>query len=158
PASIIQGCHKLVQPRGHVFFSPINRNPQSYLFAILGAEYILRMLAKGTQDYSKCIKPSELAHDIRNTDLMLKATTGQHYHPLTKGTHNYSKFIEPSELAHDNRNKGLKLKDMTGLHYNPLTKRYSLAPNVEVNYMVYTVKEAAEASPRKQFYLTWMAP
>jgi 2-polyprenyl-6-hydroxyphenyl methylase / 3-demethylubiquinone-9 3-methyltransferase len=62
---------------------------------------------------------------------------------VAKGTHDYQKFIKPSELAHDIRGAGLKLKDMTGLHYNPLTKRYWLAPNVDVNYMVYTVKEGA---------------
>ena len=106
PASIIQACQTLVKPGGHVFFSTINRNPKSYLFAIIGAEYVLRMLAKGTHDYHKFIKPSELAHDIRNA--------------------------------------GLTLKDMTGLHFNPLTKRYWLAPNVDVNYMVYTVKAGAE--------------
>ncbi len=63
---------------------------------------------------------------------------------LAKGTHDYHKFIKPSELAHDIRQAGLKLKDMTGLHYNPLTKRYWLAPNVDVNYMVYTVNEATK--------------
>ena len=88
-----------------MYSSTINRNPKAYLFAIIGAEYVLRMLAKGTHDYQKFIKPSELAHDIRGA--------------------------------------GLNLKDMTGLHYNPLTKRYWLAPNVDVNYMVYTVKEGA---------------
>ena len=102
PASIIQACQTLVKPGGHVFFSTINRNPKSYLFAIIGAEYVLRMLAKGTHDYHKFIKPSELAHDIRQA--------------------------------------GLTVKDMTGLHFNPITKRYWLAPNVDVNYMVYTVK------------------
>ena len=72
PASIIQACQKLVKPGGHVFFSTINRNPKSYLFAIIGAEYVLRMLAKGTHDYHKFIKPSELAHDIRSAGLKLQ--------------------------------------------------------------------------------------
>jgi 2-polyprenyl-6-hydroxyphenyl methylase/3-demethylubiquinone-9 3-methyltransferase len=63
---------------------------------------------------------------------------------LPKGTHDYHKFIRPSELAHDIRAAGLELKQMTGLHYNPLTKHYWLAPNVDVNYMVHTVKEVTE--------------
>ncbi|EPG3364977.1 bifunctional 2-polyprenyl-6-hydroxyphenol methylase/3-demethylubiquinol 3-O-methyltransferase UbiG [Acinetobacter baumannii] len=102
PASIVKACQTLVKPGGHVFFSTINRNPKSYLFAIIGAEYVLRMLPKGTHDYHKFIRPSEMAHDIRNA--------------------------------------GLTLKEMTGLHYNPITKRYWLAPNVDVNYMVHTIK------------------
>ena len=59
---------------------------------------------------------------------------------LAKGTHDYHKFIKPSESAHDIRQAGLTVKDMTGLHFNPITKRYWLAPNVDVHYMVYTVK------------------
>ena len=65
PASIIQACQRLVKPNGYVFFSTINRNPKSYLFAIIGAEYVLRMLPKGTHDYHKFIRPSELAQDIK---------------------------------------------------------------------------------------------
>ena len=104
PASIVKACFDLCKPGGHVFFSTINRNPKSYLFAIVGAEYLLRMLPKGTHDYRKFIKPSELAAAIRGADLQLKS--------------------------------------MIGLHYNPLTKNYWLAPNVDVNYMVHTVKGA----------------
>lgn len=104
PASIVQACFDLVKPGGHVFFSTINRNPKSYLFAIIGAEYVLRLLPKGTHDYHKFIRPSELAAAIRQS--------------------------------------GLELKSMTGLHYNPLTKHYWLAPNVDVNYMVHTIKKA----------------
>ena len=84
PASTIMACSKLVKPGGHVFFSTINRNPKSYLFAIVGAEYILRMLPKGTHDYSKFIKPSELEKWARSADLHLRELTGMSYNPLTK--------------------------------------------------------------------------
>ena len=84
PASIIQACSQLVKPGGHVFFSTINRNPKSYLFAIVGAEYILKMLPKGTHDYSKFIKPSELESWARETDLVTRELTGMSYNPLTK--------------------------------------------------------------------------
>lgn len=100
PAAIIQACQRLVKADGHVFFSTINRNPKSYLFAIVGAEYVLQLLPKGTHDYKKFIRPSELATWIRTAKLTLK--------------------------------------ESTGLHYNPITKFYWLAPNVDVNYMVYT--------------------
>mgnify|MGYP000679855214 CR=1 FL=1 len=84
PASVVHAAAQLLAPNGIVFFSTINRNPKSYLFAIIGAEYVLRMLAKGTHDYHKFIKPSELAHDIRSAGLQLKDMTGLHYNPLTK--------------------------------------------------------------------------
>ncbi|SDC18913.1 bifunctional 2-polyprenyl-6-hydroxyphenol methylase/3-demethylubiquinol 3-O-methyltransferase UbiG [Acinetobacter boissieri] len=104
PASIIKACQQLVKPGGHVFFSTINRNPKSYLFAIIGAEYILRLLPKGTHDYHKFIRPSELKQDIQAANLTFKHSIG--------------------------------------LHYNPLTKHYWLAPNVDVNYMIHTQREA----------------
>lgn len=84
PASIVKACFDLCKPGGHVFFSTINRNPKSYLFAIVGAEYVLRMLPKGTHDYHKFIKPSELAAAIRGADLKLESMIGLHYNPLTK--------------------------------------------------------------------------
>lgn len=84
PASIVRACQQLVKPNGHVFFSTINRNPKSYVMMILGAEYILRLLARGTHDYDKFIKPSELAYDIRSAGLTLKAMTGLHYNPILK--------------------------------------------------------------------------
>lgn len=84
PASVIAACCKLVKPGGHVFFSTINRNPKSYMFAIVGAEYILRMLPKGTHDYSKFIKPSELESWARNADLHLRELTGMSYNLLSK--------------------------------------------------------------------------
>jgi 2-polyprenyl-6-hydroxyphenyl methylase/3-demethylubiquinone-9 3-methyltransferase len=84
PASIIRACHQLVKPGGHVFFSTINRNPKAYLFAILGAEYLLQMLPKGTHDYEKFITPAELTQDIRNAGLQVNSLKGMSYNPLTK--------------------------------------------------------------------------
>lgn len=84
PASVIKACAKLVKPGGHVFFSTINRNPKSYLFAIIGAEYILRLLPRGTHDFEKFIKPSELDDWIRAAGLQSKAITGLVYNPLTR--------------------------------------------------------------------------
>lgn len=84
PSSVIAACSKLVKPEGHVFFTTINRNPKSYLFAIVGAEYIMKILPKGTHDYSKFIKPSELENWARAADLHLKELTGMSYNILTK--------------------------------------------------------------------------
>ncbi|MBC3875319.1 bifunctional 2-polyprenyl-6-hydroxyphenol methylase/3-demethylubiquinol 3-O-methyltransferase UbiG [Undibacterium flavidum] len=84
PASVIRACTKLVKPGGKVFFSTINRNPKAYLFAIIGAEYLLQMLPKGTHDYEKFITPAELTQDIRNADLIVDAMKGMSYNPLTK--------------------------------------------------------------------------
>jgi 2-polyprenyl-6-hydroxyphenyl methylase/3-demethylubiquinone-9 3-methyltransferase len=106
PASVVEACSRLVRPGGHVIFSTINRNPKSYLFAIIGAEYLLKLLPKGTHDFAKFIRPSELSDWIRQTPL--------------------------------------QSVDMTGLSYNPLTRVYSLSRDVDVNYMIATVK-ATEA-------------
>ncbi len=84
PASTVSACAQLVKPGGHVFFSTINRNPKSYLLAVIGAEYILRLLPRGTHDYSKFIKPSELARHCRAAGLTLKSVIGMSYNPLTK--------------------------------------------------------------------------
>ena len=84
PAAVVSACAALVKPGGHVFFSTINRNPKSYLFAVLGAEYILRLLPKGTHDYAKFIAPAELAQYIRSSALNLEALKGMTYNPLTK--------------------------------------------------------------------------
>jgi len=84
PASTVKACAQMVKPGGHVFFSTINRNPKSYLFAIVGAEYILRLLPKGTHDYAKLIKPSELARFAREAGLEMNTLTGMLYNPLTK--------------------------------------------------------------------------
>ncbi|MBV7536078.1 bifunctional 2-polyprenyl-6-hydroxyphenol methylase/3-demethylubiquinol 3-O-methyltransferase UbiG [Duganella sp. sic0402] len=84
PAAIVRACAALVKPGGQVFFSTLNRNPKSYLFAVIGAEYILRMLPKGTHDYEKFITPSELSQYIRSAGLEVAGFKGMGYNPLTK--------------------------------------------------------------------------
>ena len=84
PASIVKACADLVKPGGDVYFSTINRNPKAYAFAILGAEYLLKMLPKGTHDYDKFIRPSELAQWLRNAGLELQNLSGMTYNPITK--------------------------------------------------------------------------
>jgi 2-polyprenyl-6-hydroxyphenyl methylase/3-demethylubiquinone-9 3-methyltransferase len=81
---VVEACARLVKPGGKVFFSTINRNPKSYLFAIIGAEYLLRLLPKGTHDYGKFIRPSELEAWGRAADLNFTDITGMSYNPLTK--------------------------------------------------------------------------
>lgn len=105
PDSVIAACSKLVKAGGDVYFSTINRNPKAWLMAIVGAEYILNLLPRGTHEYAKLIKPSELEGWARRS--------------------------------------GLKTERMIGLHYNPLSQQYSLAPGVDVNYMIHTRKSAA---------------
>lgn len=83
PASVIAACASLVKPGGQAFFSTINRNPKSYLLAIIGAEYLLRMLPRGTHDFAKFIRPSELAQWIRGARLELDDLVGLTYNPLT---------------------------------------------------------------------------
>jgi 2-polyprenyl-6-hydroxyphenyl methylase/3-demethylubiquinone-9 3-methyltransferase len=82
PSSVVDACARLVKPDGHVFFSTINRNPKSYLFAIIGAEYLLRMLPKGTHDFSRFIRPSELDRWARASGLRISHLTGLTYNPL----------------------------------------------------------------------------
>jgi len=106
PPQVIASAAKLVKPGGHVFFSTINRNPKSFLFAIVGAEYILKL--------------------------------------LPAGTHEYQKFIRPSELEAWARQAHLALHSSIGMQYNPLTKEYTLGPNVDVNYLMYYRRPAAE--------------
>lgn len=84
PSSVIRACATLCKPGGHVYFSTINRNPKAYAMAVVGAEYILKMLPKGTHEYSKFIRPSELSSWIRQADLQLQGMTGLIYNPLTK--------------------------------------------------------------------------
>jgi 2-polyprenyl-6-hydroxyphenyl methylase/3-demethylubiquinone-9 3-methyltransferase len=84
PAAIVQACTKLVKPGGHIFFSTLNRNPKSYLFAIIGAEYILGLLPRGTHDYAKFITPAELSGFARTAGLEVQALKGMTYNPLTK--------------------------------------------------------------------------
>lgn len=84
PASTVAACAQLVRPDGHVFFSTINRNFKAYLFAVLGAEYILKLLPRGTHDYAKFIRPSELAQYCRQADLEIVELLGMSYSPLTR--------------------------------------------------------------------------
>ncbi|HIF9086644.1 TPA: bifunctional 2-polyprenyl-6-hydroxyphenol methylase/3-demethylubiquinol 3-O-methyltransferase UbiG [Photobacterium damselae] len=103
PASVIAACAKMVKPDGHVFFSTLNRNIKSYLFAIVGAEHLLKIVPKGTHHHEKFIRPSEMMAMIDRTEL--------------------------------------QDKHITGLHYNPLTNTYRLGTNVDVNYIVHTIKQ-----------------
>ena len=84
PASTIAACSRLVKPGGHVFFSTLNRNPKSYLFAIIGAEYLLNLLPRGTHEYARFIKPSELARDCRHAGLEVDELIGMSYNPLSR--------------------------------------------------------------------------
>jgi len=84
PASIVRACSQLVKPGGHVFFSTLNRNLKSYLFAVIGAEYVLNMLPRGTHEYAKFLKPSELARHCRASGLLVDEVTGMSYNPLSK--------------------------------------------------------------------------
>jgi 2-polyprenyl-6-hydroxyphenyl methylase/3-demethylubiquinone-9 3-methyltransferase len=84
PPAVIAACAALVRPGGDVFFSTINRNPKAFLFAIVGAEYLLRLLPAGTHEYEKFIKPSELEEWSRRSGLELRGSIGMHYNPLTR--------------------------------------------------------------------------
>lgn len=84
PSSVVDACAKMVKPGGHVFFSTINRNPKAFLFAIIGAEYVLRLLPRGTHEYAKFIRPSELASWSRVSNLQVNQMTGLLFNPLTK--------------------------------------------------------------------------
>ena len=84
PSSVVKACAALVKPGGLVFFSTINRNAKAFLFAIVGAEYVLKMLPRGTHEYAKLIKPSELAHYCRGAGLDFVQTKGMEYNPLTR--------------------------------------------------------------------------
>jgi 2-polyprenyl-6-hydroxyphenyl methylase/3-demethylubiquinone-9 3-methyltransferase len=84
PASVVAACAQLVRPGGWVFFSTLNRNPKSFLFAIIGAEYVLKLLPRGTHEYAKFIRPSELARFARDAGLSLHATRGMEYNPFTR--------------------------------------------------------------------------
>jgi len=84
PAAVVEACARLVVPGGSLYFSTINRNPKAFLFAIVGAEHILRLLPAGTHEYSKFIKPSELAGWLRRAELVLQAMTGLTYNPITR--------------------------------------------------------------------------
>jgi len=84
PANVVAACARLVRPGGQVFFSTINRNPKAYLFAVIGAEYILRLLPRGTHDYLRFIKPSELSRHARAAGLRVAELIGMTYNPFTR--------------------------------------------------------------------------
>jgi 2-polyprenyl-6-hydroxyphenyl methylase/3-demethylubiquinone-9 3-methyltransferase len=84
PASTIAACAKMVKPGGQVFFSTINRNPKAYLFAVIGAEYILNLLPKGTHDYAKFLRPAEVSRFARQAGLEVEEIIGMSYNPITR--------------------------------------------------------------------------
>ncbi len=98
PASVIQACAELVKPGGDIFFSTINRNPKAYMLAIIGAEYLLRMLPRGTHDYRKFIRPSEMERWARAAGLQLQDLTGMTYNPLT-GEYTLGNDVDVNYLA-----------------------------------------------------------
>jgi 2-polyprenyl-6-hydroxyphenyl methylase/3-demethylubiquinone-9 3-methyltransferase len=98
PASIVRACARLARPGGWVFFSTLNRNPKSYLLAIIGAEYLLGLLPKGTHDYAKFIRPSELDAWLRRAGLTLGDVTGLSYNPLTR-TYSLGRDIDVNYLV-----------------------------------------------------------
>ena len=102
PAAIINAATRLMKPEGQLFFSTINRNPKSYLFAIVGAEYLLKMLPRGTHQYSKFIKPSELARSVREAGLSVRDVTGMSYNPLSK-SFALGADVDVNYLMHCNR-------------------------------------------------------
>lgn len=102
PSSVIAACAALVKPGGQLFFSTINRNPKAYLFAIIGAEYLLRMLPKGTHDFSKFIRPSEMEGWTRTAGLELNELTGMVYNPLSQ-QYSLGRDLDVNYLAHCSR-------------------------------------------------------
>lgn len=84
PAAVVSACAQLLKPGGHAFFATLNRNPKSYLFAIIGAEYVLGLLPRGTHDYERFIKPSELSSFCRSAGLSVEGIIGMTYNPLTR--------------------------------------------------------------------------
>ena len=103
PSSIVQACSQLVKPGGHVFFSTLNRNPKSYLLAVIGAEYLLNLLPKGTHDYQKFIRPSELEAWSRKAGLSFNEITGMTYNPFTR-TYRISQDADVNYIVHAQRN------------------------------------------------------
>lgn len=102
PSLVTAACAKLVKPGGHVFFSTINRNPKAYLFAIVGAEYLLNLLPRGTHDYARFIRPAELEEWSRHAGLNVRDLTGLHYNPLTR-RYSLGRDIGVNYLAHSLR-------------------------------------------------------
>jgi 2-polyprenyl-6-hydroxyphenyl methylase / 3-demethylubiquinone-9 3-methyltransferase len=99
PSSVINACYRLLKPGGSAYFSTINRNPKSYLFAIVGAEYMMKMLPRGTHDYSRFIKPSELDEWARSSGLVLKDLKGVSYNPFT-GLFSQSSDVDVNYMVH----------------------------------------------------------
>ena len=102
PASVVRSCAHLVKPEGHVFFATLNRNPKSFLFAIIGAEYLLRLLPKGTHDFAKFIRPSELDGWIREAGLTSLDVTGLTYNPLTH-TYKLGEDVDVNYMIHSQK-------------------------------------------------------
>ncbi len=100
PSSVIKACAQLVKPGGHVYFSTINRNPKAYMLAVVGAEYVLRLLPRGTHEYGKFIRPSELGVWIRNGGLTLKEMTGLVYNPLTRRYRLNERDVDVNYMVH----------------------------------------------------------
>lgn len=100
PEQVIKACAALVKPGGDLFFSTINRHPKAYAFAILGAEYVLRLLPKGTHEYKNFIRPSELAQSLRNAGLELMDVTGMTYNPFLKKFRLNAKDVDVNYLVH----------------------------------------------------------
>lgn len=100
PEAIVAACAKLAKPGGHLFFSTINRNPKAWLFAVVGAEYVLNLLPRGTHDYAKFIKPSELASWCRHQHLEQGELTGMTYNLLTKKYRLQPADVTVNYLAH----------------------------------------------------------
>lgn len=103
PAAVVAACARLVKPGGQVFFSTINRNPKSFLFAIVGAEYVLRLLPRGTHEYTRFIRPSELAGWCRDAGLEVRDVTGMTYNPLTR-VYRLGRDVDVNYLLHAIRN------------------------------------------------------
>ena len=99
PSAIVAACAKLLKPGGRVFFSTLNRNPKSYLFAVIGAEYVLQMLPKGTHQYEKFIKPSELSAWCRSAGLDVASLCGRSYHPFSQ-RYTLGKDVSVNYLVH----------------------------------------------------------
>jgi 2-polyprenyl-6-hydroxyphenyl methylase/3-demethylubiquinone-9 3-methyltransferase len=102
PASTVRACARLARPGGHVFFSTINRNLKSYLFAVIGAEYVLKLLPKGTHDYARFVKPSELARYCRDAGLGVRQIIGMTYNPFAK-TYSLGDDADVNYLVHCTR-------------------------------------------------------
>lgn len=102
PSSTIAACANLVKPGGHVFFSTLNRNPKSWLFAIVGAEYLLNILPKGTHEYMKFIRPSEMDRWARSAGLSIQEFIGMHYNPILK-RYSLGPGVDVNYIAHSIR-------------------------------------------------------